>query len=69
MFVWAWSGLFSLLFTNEISAGWIFFALGAVAVFIIRKKLPPTARFVYPDMRRCRLHSFLHNMVFREHIY
>jgi len=38
------SGTYDQLFTYVIFAGWIFFALGAVAVFIIRKKMPDANR-------------------------
>lgn len=38
------SGTYDQLFTYVIFAGWIFFALGAVAVFIIRKKMPSASR-------------------------
>jgi APA family basic amino acid/polyamine antiporter len=34
------TGTYDQLFTYVIFAGWIFFALGAVAVFIIRKRFP-----------------------------
>jgi amino acid transporter len=34
------TGLLTLVFTYVIFAGWIFFVLGAVAVFIIRKNMP-----------------------------
>jgi amino acid transporter len=37
-------GLIALVFTYVIFAGWIYFALGAVAVFIIRKKIPSANR-------------------------
>jgi basic amino acid/polyamine antiporter, APA family len=38
------TGTYDQLFTYVIFAGWIFFALGAVAVFIIRKKIPHANR-------------------------
>jgi len=38
-YVWVLTGLLTLVFTYVIFAGWIFFVLGAVAVFIIRKKM------------------------------
>jgi APA family basic amino acid/polyamine antiporter len=38
------TGTYDQLFTYVIFAGWIFFALGAVAVFIIRKKMPDANR-------------------------
>ena len=38
------SGTYDQLFTYVIFAGWIFYALGAVAVFIIRKKMPAANR-------------------------
>jgi len=38
------TGTYDQLFTYVIFAGWIFFALGAVAVFIIRKKQPKAVR-------------------------
>jgi hypothetical protein len=60
MFVRVLTGLLTLVFAYVIFADWIFFVLGAVAVFIIRKKMSsPTARFVRQDTRECRLHSFL----------
>jgi amino acid transporter len=44
MFIWILTRLLTLVFTYVIFAGWIFFALGAVAVFIIRKKMPSANR-------------------------
>ena len=44
MFVCVLTGLLTLVFTYVIFAGWIFFVLGAVAVFIIRKKMPSANR-------------------------
>jgi len=38
------TGTYEQLFTYVIFAGWIFFALGAVAVFIMRKKMPDANR-------------------------
>ena len=38
------TGTYDQLFTYVIFAGWIFFALGAVAVFIIRRKIPVVHR-------------------------
>jgi APA family basic amino acid/polyamine antiporter len=38
------TGTYDQLFTYVIFAGWIFFALGAFAVFIIRKKMPDANR-------------------------
>jgi len=38
------TGTYDQLFTYVIFAGWIFFALGALAVFIIRKKMPSANR-------------------------
>jgi APA family basic amino acid/polyamine antiporter len=38
------TGTYDQLFTYVIFAGWIFFALGAVAVFIMRKKMPDSNR-------------------------
>ncbi|MGA3286186.1 MAG: hypothetical protein ABSD46_02035 [Bacteroidota bacterium] len=44
MFVWVLTELLTLVFTYVIFVGWIFFALGAIAVFIIRKKMPSADR-------------------------
>jgi amino acid transporter len=44
MFAWVLTGLLTLVFTYVIFAEWVFFALGAVAVFIIRKKIPSANR-------------------------
>ena len=38
------SGTFDQLFTYVIFAGWIFYALGAAAVFILRRKRPDANR-------------------------
>jgi basic amino acid/polyamine antiporter, APA family len=38
------TGTYDQLFTYVIFAGWIFFALGAVAVFIMRRKMPDANR-------------------------
>jgi APA family basic amino acid/polyamine antiporter len=38
------TGTYDQLFTYVIFAGWIFFALGALAVFKIRKKIPTANR-------------------------
>jgi basic amino acid/polyamine antiporter, APA family len=38
------TGTYDQLFTYVIFAGWIFFALGAVAVFIMRKKMPSASK-------------------------
>ncbi len=38
------SGTYDQLFTYVIFAGWIFYALGAAGIFILRKKMPNTER-------------------------
>jgi len=38
------TGTYDQIFTYVIFAGWIFYALGAFAVFILRKKMPDTPR-------------------------
>lgn len=38
------TGTYDQLFTYVIFAGWIFYALGAAAIFIIRKKIPDANR-------------------------
>ena len=38
------TGTYDQIFTYVIFAGWIFYALGAVAVFVLRRKMPDTAR-------------------------
>ena len=44
------TGNYDQIFTYVIFAGWIFYALGAAAVFVLRKKMPDTPRPYVPGI-------------------